>query len=51
MLKIQDGVSIVEKLNGQLVLNTKFWFGNKERDFRKEIIKIRKTAKFGCEML
>ena len=34
-----------------LALKTNFWFGNKERNFRKESIKIRKTAKFACEML
>ena len=38
-------------LTGQLALKTDFLFGNKERNFRKEIIKIRKTAKFGWEML
>ena len=37
--------------NGQLALKTNFWSETKERNFRKEIIKIRKTSKFGCKML
>ena len=42
MLKIQDGVSIVEKLNGQLALNTNFGLGIKSGISGKKLSKLEK---------
>ena len=37
--------------NRQLACQTNFLFRQKNVNFRKELIKISKIAKFGCEML
>jgi hypothetical protein len=38
-------------INRQLACWTNFWFRQKKVNSRKELIKISKIAKFGCEML
>ena len=47
----QDSTIAGLETNGQLALKTNFLFVNKERKFQKEVTKIGKTAKFGCDTL